>query len=339
MYSILITSVGGGLACHLFSAIKRGKFKDLRIVGANNIKNIQAQNIFDKFEILPNPNDKIFLPKLINIIKKNKIKLIIPGSDEEALAMSKNKKKIEKNSCLLACVDFKTLNIFNNKIMTYEILKKKKLPVANFFRINNLKEMKKKLKLFNKNDFVIKPALSRGGRDIIVVSKKFKRIEKKNFGREIHLPRKLFFSRFMSKTYFKFPAVLMERLFNPVYDLDMLGFKGKPINVISRRRLNPNEPNEGHLIQKRSNIIRIGKKIIKEFNLSWLYDCDLMIDKKGNYKIIEINPRMSGSVAVSIEAGQPIFDNLISLARKKPIKKSQILKRKLIFPYTKLAKA
>ena len=39
MYSILITSVGGGLACHLFSAIKRGKFKDLRIVGANNIKN------------------------------------------------------------------------------------------------------------------------------------------------------------------------------------------------------------------------------------------------------------------------------------------------------------
>ena len=81
------------------------------------------------------------------------------------------------------------------------------------------------------------------------------------------------------------------------------------------------------------------KKIIKEFNLSWLYDCDLMIDKKGNYKIIEINPRMSGSVAVSIEAGQPIFDNLISLARKKPIKKSQILKRKLIFPYTKLAKA
>ena len=37
----------------------------------------------------------------------------------------KNKNKIEKNSCLLACVDFKTLNIFNNKIMTYEILKKK----------------------------------------------------------------------------------------------------------------------------------------------------------------------------------------------------------------------
>ena len=62
-------------------------------------------------------------------------------------------------------------------------------------------------------------------------------------------------------------------------------------------------------------------KIIKEFNLSWLYDCDLMIDKKGNYKIIEINPRMSGSVAVSIEAGQPIFDNLISLARKNLLKK------------------
>ena len=338
MYSILITSVGGGLACQLYDSIKKGRFKDLKVVGANNKKNIQAENIFDKFEILPNPTKKVFVKKLIKIIKKNKIKLIIPGSDEEALIMSENKKIIEKYSCKLACVDNKTLKIFNDKIKTYKTLKEKNLPIAKFFKINNLSQLKKKLNYF-KNDFVIKPSLSRGGRDIILVSKNLKRIEEKNFGREIHVPRKIFFFKFISKKYYRFPSVLMERLYYPVYDLDMLGFKGKSINVISRRRLNPNEPNEGHLIEKKNKILEIGKKIIKEFNLSWLYDCDLMLDKNGNYKIIEINPRMSGSVSVSIKAGQPIFDNLIAIARNKKITKKGNFKNTLIFPYTKLVKA
>ena len=74
MYSILITSVGGGLACQLYDSIKKGRFKDLKVVGANNKKNIQAENIFDKFEILPSPTKKVFVKKLIKIIKKNKIK-------------------------------------------------------------------------------------------------------------------------------------------------------------------------------------------------------------------------------------------------------------------------
>ena len=55
--------------------------------------------------------------------------------------------------------------------------------------------------------------------------------------------------------------------------------------------------------------------------------------------IIEINPRMSGSVSVSIKAGQPIFDNLIAIARNKKITKKGNFKNTLIFPYTKLVKA
>ena len=337
MYSILISSVGGGLACHLFHAIKNGRFKDLKVIGANNKRNIQAENTFDKFVILPSPNKKTYIKNLIKIIKKNKIKLVIPGSDEEALIMSKNKKILEKNLCKVACVNFETLKIFNDKIKTYKVLKEKKLPVAKFFEIENYQQLKKKLNFF-KNDFVIKPALSRGGRDIVVVKKKLKKVEIKNFGREIHYPRKSFFSKYISKISFRFPSILMEMLYYPIYDLDMLGFNGKAINIVSRRRLNPNEPNEGHLIKKNTKIINIGKKIVKEFNLSWLYDCDIMLSKSGSYKIIEINPRMSGSVAVSLEAGEPIFDNLICIARGIKILRKKNVKKTLVFPYSKLVK-
>ena len=49
--------------------------------------------------------------------------------------------------------------------------------------------------------------------------------------------------------------------------------------------------------------------------MSWLYDCDLMLDSKGQPCILEINPRQSGSVSVSVAAGIPLLDDLISLAK------------------------
>jgi predicted ATP-grasp superfamily ATP-dependent carboligase len=40
-----------------------------------------------------------------------------------------------------------------------------------------------------------------------------------------------------------------------------------------------------------------------------------MLDSKGRPCILEINPRQSGSVSVSIAAGIPLLDDLICLAK------------------------
>ena len=53
----------------------------------------------------------------------------------------------------------------------------------------------------------------------------------------------------------------MERLFEPTFDFDMLCSKGKLLNGISRRRIIPSMPNEGHLIEKKNKIYAIGKKL------------------------------------------------------------------------------
>jgi len=253
VFKILITSVGGGLACHLYGAIKGGIHKNLKIIGVNNKDNIQARNFFDKFFVVPNPNKKKYIKTIVNIVKKNKINLLIPGSDEEALILSKNSNKFIRLNCTLACISYELLKVFNDKIKTYKALESKGLPVANYFEALNLNDLKSKITFFKKKDFVIKPALSRGGRDILVIKNKIKKIEKKNFGREIHMPKKVFISKFLNTKSIKFPAVIMDRLNYPVYDIDMLSFKGKPINVVPRKRLNPNEPNEGHKILNQKN--------------------------------------------------------------------------------------
>ena len=155
---------------------------------------------------------------------------------------------------------------------------------------------------------------------MLVARSEIKKVFFKNFGKKTHVPIKKLSDKYFSMYEKKFfPLVISERLNEPTFDLDMLGFNGRSIRVVSRKRLNPAEPNAGHIVKRISKLVNI-EKVIKKFNLSWLFDCDLMIDKKGNYKIIEINPRMSGSSVVSVEAGYPLFDDLISISRKKKIK-------------------
>ena len=108
----------------------------------------------------------------------------------------------------------------------------------------------------------------------------------------------------------------------------MLCKDGKLIKGVTRKRINPSVPNDGHYVENRKDVFNIGKKITKCFKLTWLYDCDFMLDNNQKPKIIEINPRMSGSAAVSVAAGIPLFDDLISIYKKSRIKKLKQFKKK-----------
>jgi carbamoyl-phosphate synthase large subunit len=337
---ILITSIGGGLAAELIKNIKKqSKFKHLKIFGADMSDNNVAKFFVDKFFIVPDPLNKNYVKKLTNIIKKNNINLVLPGSDFEALALSKNRKKFEKQNCFLASIDHKSLLNFSDKQSTYEILKKNNLPCANFNVIKNNKDLSKIIKSYLKDEFVIKPSISIGGRGVTIFRKDLKKKMEFNSGKEIHIPLKLLNVRDLLKKYYnKYPLIISERLFSPTYDIDMLAYKGKPINVVARERLNPQVPNDGHCISNKKKVLNIGNKIIEKFNLSWLYDCDCMTDKNGNIKIIEINPRMSGSLATSILAGFPLIDNLLAIINKKKFIRYNLKNKITIMPYKTLYK-
>jgi carbamoyl-phosphate synthase large subunit len=337
---ILITSIGGGLATELVNQIKKTTtFKKIYITGVDMTEQTPSKFFVDKFYKVPPPNKKDYVSKMIKIIKKDKINLIIPGSDQEAINLCKNRSLFESKKCILASVDLKTLSNFTDKESTYNSLKKNNLPCAEFYTVKNKSDLLKIIKKFGKKEFVIKPSVSIGGRDISVFRNDISTPYFFNQKKEIHYPNKRKNLLKIKKKYEGlYPLVISERLFAPTYDIDMLSFKGKTINVVARKRLNPQVPNDGHEVIKQKKIQNIGKKIIKNYNLSWLYDCDCMTDEKGKIKIIEINPRMSGSLATSIIAGYPIIDNLLRLINKYKLDFREPRKNILVMPFKTLHK-
>ena len=340
MYKILLTCVGGDLAPQLIRELILNSRHDVEVVGVDNDINAIGKFFCNEFYVVPLGDDPDYCKKISHLVEHHKIDLVIPTSDEEAISLSKSRVMIEKNGCKLACVSSKTLEILTNKAETFFFLKKNGFQVPQTKVIMNfndlqitVEEMFKELK-----DVVVKPSSARGGRGVHIISSSFK--GKSNFDdrREIHSDLPTFINDLMGDLKNDFPLIVMERLVEPVIDIDLLAWKGKPITVVARKRINSAVPNDGHTIIDDEKLINLGHKLIKSFNLSWLYDCDVMFDSKGNPCILELNPRQSGSLPVSIAAGIPILDDLISLAKGEEITKLELPINEQIIPFKSLAK-
>ena len=95
--NILITSVGGTLIPLLTKFLKQDdQLLGLYIVGIDKNNKIKKNKYLDKFYSIKSNNDSTYLKKIIKICEKEKVQLVIPWSDKEAVLMSKYKKKFVK---------------------------------------------------------------------------------------------------------------------------------------------------------------------------------------------------------------------------------------------------
>ena len=333
----MITCVGGDLMPQVIKSLKNIKGVKLSIIGTDFNDNAVGKYFCDKFYKVPKGSNKNYISNCEEIVKREKINLIIPTSDEEALSLSKNKNYFAKFGTTIACVDYDKLKVLNDKSKTYTKLNEFNIPTAEWALIKNKEELKKKILLYFKKygGAVIKPCLDRGSRNIFIISKRKKNTTNSNISTFSNINE--FLPILESKLIYK-NYIVMQELSEPVIDIDLLSWKGKYLSVIPRKRIHPLFPNMGHQILNNKKLIDLGKKIIKNFELSWLYDCDVMFDNKKNPIVIEINPRQSGSVAISIAAGFKIYEKLIKLYLNRTVYPEKKINDNFIIPYKSLYK-
>lgn len=338
----MITCATVGLSHQKFRLIKNSRLhKDIFLLGVDVKKDVIINKIADAFEVIPFAREKNYITIIKKIIKKYQVNLIIPCSDEEALILAKNRNYIENLNTKIFVDDYDLLKKLSSKVKTYKLLKGFNKYIPKHYLCKNFKDVDLSVKkvLDKNNFFVIKPdEVSRGGRNVCVIENTKKNYKKFfNDNREIHASL-LIFNNEIKKTYEKlFPLIIMEKLLLPAYDLDILAKNGKLLQCVSRHRVDPFGKN-GHIVFEDQKFYNFAKKLCKSLNLNGIYDCDLMRDKKNQLKILEINPRQSGSIAVAMSAGVKLYDQIFSFARNKKIKIFKKIKKVKILPTVVLEK-
>jgi biotin carboxylase len=176
---------------------------------------------------------------------------------------------------------------------------------------------------------VLKSTNQRGSRSVYFIDRKKNILD--SFKKKISFKELISRQR---KEYF--PLIIMEEFVKPVYDIDILTWKGKLLKIVQRKRIHSDFPNMGHEIVNIKSINQYCKNIVDKLEISWLYDCDIMFNKKNQPCLLEINPRQSGSLAISMMYGVNFIDDIIKLSHGENISKIKKTQNKIFVPYKTL---
>ncbi len=337
--TLLMTCVGGELAPQALQYMRNSTRYRIRTVGVDASPSAVGRHFCDAFHVVPRGTEAGYVDAVRAVAEREGVQIVLPSSDEEAIALSAGRAALEKGGRLLACTDAATIRVFSSKAATHAAIARAGLAVPEWTEVTTLAQLTVAVDkmLQARGEAVVKPSGGRGGRGAVVIQKDIEGVAPPLPGaREIHCGVTYYREHLLAHSESSLPAIVMQRLEEPVHDIDMLGWHGQPVRVVARRRLNSQQPNEGHTVVNSPALLQLGRSLIEHFNLSWLYDCDVMFDAAGMPYVVEINPRPSGSVTVTICAGVPLYDDIVALARGEAVAEVPFPAGRTVVPYRAL---
>lgn len=278
--NILITSAGrrGALVKYFKKTIEEMKGVKGKVISIDVNPLSAALYLSDKHYIVP----QIFVPNyidtLLDVCRKEAIRLIIPTIDTELLVLSQNKKQFGENEVIVALSDPKAVEICSDKLKTFQFFKENNIPTVDTFSYYQFDKMK------NINyPLFIKPCSGSASINTYRINNR----------KELD-----FFIDYIEN------PVVQEYAEGQEFTLDILAdLGGKVINVVPRERIEvrAGEINKGKTV-KDDKLIEYGKIIVEK--LGGIGPITIQCFKKGDeIKFIEINPRFGGGYPLSFAAG------------------------------------
>lgn len=151
MVKIGITGTGSLVGQAIIKSIKESSFKKFELIGMDYFENTIGSYWTNKNYILPDILDKnitneYWLNRIIEIIKLEEINILFIGVDFELSLFAEYKSIIkEKTNCLVIVSDLNTINIGDDKYLTYEFLKENSLFYPETFLESEIEEALSKL--------------------------------------------------------------------------------------------------------------------------------------------------------------------------------------------------
>ena len=172
-----MTAVGSELAFAIIKAIKLFA-QPYKLVGCDIYKEVVGKYWCDKFYIVPLAKlEENYLDAIKTIVIREQITIIIPTADIEFFILSKYKNEFKtKYDCNILINDYTDICYFNDKWLAYQWYKANQLPTPKTFIADSLLELKNELANCTYPMFV-KPRQGGGSRSIFKVNS-FNDIEK-----------------------------------------------------------------------------------------------------------------------------------------------------------------
>lgn len=261
----------------------------------------------DSFHILPRGNSREYITKLLKLCQEEDVEVILPGSNLEIINISRNISRITSAGVHVALDDYERMQPLLSKAKTYEILKNNGVDVPAFVHVKNTSQLVDAVKQIGYPQYPVcfKPSsytASGGARGFRIL-----RRSSTTFDIAFGLTNEIDYESLLriSRTRRRLDMLVMEYLPGQEFSTYVFSDAGKMMYCVPniRERMIQQYSFDASTVNVEPRIAALCRNIVRIFGLSYNTNIQLKISRTGRLKVVELNPRMGGSIVLPMAAG------------------------------------
>jgi len=279
--TVLVTGGGApGIAGTIYAMRNNPDGIDFRIITTDIKDDVVGRYLADKFYKVPPPENEEFIPKLKEIARKEKVKVIIPQTTREIAKLSRNIGEFASLGIIVLVSSSESIRISNDKFLLLEKAKQIGVPYPAFYLSDSKDSLIKAVKLLGYLDTLL-DILSRGNWPELLVTE--------------YLP-------------------------GPEYTIDVFRGKHGSVIIPRLRGAIRSGITFDATVDLRSDLVDYSKKLAESLNLVYCFGFQFKLSAENIPKLLESNPRVQGTMVVDVFTGFNVIYYSVMEALGKPVK-------------------
>jgi carbamoyl-phosphate synthase large subunit len=304
---ILLTGVGSPAASGVIKSLRFSNEYKFHIVGIDCNPEASGYHLVDQSFVCPRATELSFIPTILEICRNERIDILFSLVTSELEKISSNREEFRKLGTKILISQADTIRQTIHKGSLYDRLRTMGIAVPNFRMVQDCESFIKAIQDLGYPDQPVcfKPTISDGSRGFHILDANVDRYhlvfrEKPN---SAYITYNELLEVIQGHT--ELPELLvMEYMPNEEFSIDILANDGKVIIAVPRlREMTVGGITTKGVIRNEPDIIAYATTIIERLQLHGIIGVQVRRDVNRNPKIVEINPRIQGTIVHCTAAG------------------------------------
>ncbi|MFC5406488.1 ATP-grasp domain-containing protein [Cohnella soli] len=304
---ILLTGAGSPGAPGVIQSLKKSEDYKIYIVGVDCNPNSVGFHMTDRHYVGPKASEESFIPFIEHICKKEKIDVLFSLVTDELIKLAEHRDVFSRSGTRMNLSSVPALQTVINKGVLYTALQKMGIAVPSFQVTSSAKQFRKALTAlgYPEQPICFKPTISDGSRGFHILDDRVDRFELlfRQKPTSVYISHSELLRIIQGRK--EFPEVLvMEYLPHEEYSVDVLAENGQVAIAVPRlREATVGGISTKSLIRQDQDIIDYATMVVERLALHGNIGIQIRRDRSHQPKIVEINPRMQGTIVHCTAAG------------------------------------